>query len=94
MLIRGFLLAPNLKPYGIPVSYIKDDLVVNIEDMNTIYSNVNANEKFYYHSFGAHSGPVNLISLSDNFITKSIIRDLVNGKDKTNYEHLLLNTTG
>lgn len=91
--IRGVIPIPVLQRWGIPLLHTKTDLVVTKEDMDTIYGNVNSNEKFYYKNYGAHTAPVNLISLADSKITESIIKDLVNGKDKTNYGHLLLNKT-
>ena len=93
-LIRGTLPIYYGSLFGIPSVYLaKTDLVVTKEDEDAIYSNVNSDEKFYYLSIGAHNAPISLLSLADSGITKSIIKDMVNGMTKTNYDYLLLNST-
>ena len=98
VLIRGTVPISYGSIFGVPLIYFtKTDLVVTKEDEDAIYSNVNSNHKYYYLSVGAHAAPVlisGLLGLADSFITESIIKDLVNGKTKTNFDYLLLNSTG
>lgn len=79
VLIFNGIITGILSDYYDEKRNISHDLVVSVEDGNAIYSNIQADKKYHFESFGLHGGPV-LFNLADKSLTKRIVKRFLNNE--------------
>ena len=62
-----------------PLRNIEHDLMVSTQDGDSIYSNIQANKKYHFESFGIHGGP-SFLHLADKDLTKRILKRFLNNQ--------------